>query len=461
MGYRPFPDAEYQPSATDRNRGYRLDQIGGKYAYDFSSALRFSASFTHTEGYVDYLRPTSVASAVNFRNEELATAKLDWLPSQAFQVFLKGYWHDWSSHYDETDNLDLAAHTTEHVDDYEFWGFHDYGVNAVAKFVPTGGIELYGGYDLQKYGGRDDVLLIAQQNETANAVFGQLRLTPELIPRVHLAAGVRYNDVGVGQSATVWNVSGQVDITDNLYIRANGGAGFRLPDAESLFAQDPINNGEVGNPNLKPERSRSINGSIGGRFMTSGGVAEWELIGFARATKDLISLDGPTADPDVLTFVNTPDEVKVTGFEATLDVPITRDWSINGSYTHAHAREAGASLQFVGIPEDYAQGGVDWHPANLPIGGSFLGNWVGEVAENVSSGFGRVERGHYAVFDLNAYVDFGRDRKQRLAVRLENLFDAGYATHVSRAFTDATGDAYLVHYLGTPRTLHVSFTAKL
>ena len=39
-GFQPFPDEDYQPSATDRNRGYDVFSIGGKYAYDFNPALR-------------------------------------------------------------------------------------------------------------------------------------------------------------------------------------------------------------------------------------------------------------------------------------------------------------------------------------------------------------------------------------------------------------------------------------
>src|SRR5262249_41419781 len=39
-GYQPFPDTQYQPSTTDRNRGYEVHTFGGKYAYDFSPQLR-------------------------------------------------------------------------------------------------------------------------------------------------------------------------------------------------------------------------------------------------------------------------------------------------------------------------------------------------------------------------------------------------------------------------------------
>ena len=454
-GFQPFPDADYQPSGTDRHRGYRLDTFGLKYAYDLSPTLRFSSSYQHTEGFVDFARPVGVASAINQRNEEIATAKVDWTASDAFQVFLKGYWHDWESHFNEVDNDPVAGPTL--VDDHEFWGFHDYGANAVAKISPRKGVETYLGYDFQSYGGRDDVLLIAQKNEHTHAVFAQLRLTPDLIARTHFAAGVRYNAPSDGESATVWNVSGQFDLTDDLFVRASGGTSFRLPDAESLYAIDPINNGEVGNPNLRPERSESVNGSVGGRLPLMDGAINWELIGFLRDTKDLIDLSGATPDPNVSTFINLPGKVRVRGVEAVVDAAITPDLSVKASYTHARARADGSSQQLTAIPEDQAQGVLDYHPTQTPFGGSVLVNWVGSVFDNVPSGIGRVDHGHYVVVDLNAYVEFGPGRHHRLSARLENAFDESYATAVRRAFDDVNGAPYAFHYRGTPRTLHLKY----
>jgi outer membrane cobalamin receptor len=453
-GFQLFRTPDIQPSATDFHRSYRLNVAGLKYGYDLSEALRFSASYQHTEGFVDSIRPFDVASAINQRNEEIATVKLDWTPSQTVQLFLKGYYHDWDSHYAETDNTSSGPVV---VDDHEFWGFWDYGANAVAKITPRQGLETYLGYDFQSYWGKDDVLLIADQNEHTHAVFAQVRITPDMLARTHLAAGVRYNAPSQGQGATVWNVSGQFDISDNLFVRATGGTSFRLPTAEELFAIDPINNGEVGNPNLKPEHSSSINGSIGGRFPLMDGAITWEAIGFWRQTTDLIDLSGDTPDPDVFTFINLPDKVTVKGVELALRADLSPSLGLNASYTHSDATQTGSGLQLAGIPRDIASGGLDWHPVDLPIGASVQGNWVGSVVDNVSGGVGRVDRGNYVVVDLNAYVEFGKDRRHRISARLENLLDEDYSTRISRSFNDNTGVAYPYGVRGVPRTLHVKY----
>ena len=451
-GFQPFPDADIEPSATDRHRGYRLTSVGAKYAYDFTPDVRFSASYQHTEGFVDAIRPVDAARAVNDRNEDIGWAKLDWTVNDRLQVFVKAYDHWWRSHYDEVDNVPGGG--LDHVDDHEFWGFNDYGVNAMAKYVPVAGVETYLGYDLQRYGGRDDVLIIAQQKEQTQAVFGQVRLTPDLVPNTHLAAGLRYNSPDHGDGVTVWNVSGQYDVSPTLFVRGATGASFRLPDAESLFANDPINNQEIGNPNLKPETATNLNGSIGGEGMGWG----WEVIGFHRETKNLIDLSGDTPDPDVFTFINLPGKVTASGFELVGHVDVGPSVSLQGSYTHSRTRQKGASQQLDRVPEDTAQAMLDYHPVGRGFGGSASVNYVGSVFDNVSGGFGPVQHGHYAVVDLAAYVTFGPGDRQRLNVSLENALDEDYFTRLSRASRDATGASYIVHARGAPRTLHVTYS---
>ena len=255
----------------------------------------------------------------------------------------------------------------------------------------------------------------------------------------------------MGGDATVWNASGTYDLSSSLFVRASLGTAFRLPDAESLFAIDPVNNGEVGNPNLKPERSRTLNASLGGQ--TRG--LRWELIGFARETRDLIDLSGATPDPDVLTFINLPDKVKVRGFEATANVDPMPWLTLSGSFTHARTRQTGSNLQLAGVPRNHAQARIDIHPAGGTYGVGAAVIYLGDVVDQVPSGFGRQARGNYAVVDLTAWAQLGQSG--RLIARLENALDEAYSTRIGRASRDVGGARYLVRSRGVPRTLHVSY----
>lgn len=447
-GYKVFSDDEIQSSLADRHRGYRMTSGGAKWAYDVSDALRLSASYTHTEGFAELARPNLVTENFNTRNEEIAWAKVDYDMNDRLSVFVKGYWHDWDSTFNQT-NTGPAGPVV--VSDKEKWQFEDYGLNTLARAILQPGLELWGGYDIQRYGGFDDVLIILPRKETAQALFAQVRAGPEMIPGLHLAAGFRHNMSKSSEDATVWNVSGQFDIGDALFVRAAGGTSFRLPDAESLFAQDPLNNGEIGNPDLKPERARNLNVSVGAQ----GGGWRGELIGFWRETKDLIALNGVTPDPDVFQFINIAEKVKVRGFEAVVTGEPSAWLSVKASYTHARTRQGGASVQLTEIPEDTAMAAVDLHEPGGAYGAGATLNWTGDVVDVLPSGIGRVDRGDFTVVDLNAWVQVGEHG--RLSARLENALDEEYSTRVRRFFRDGTGTAFAGHFRGVPRTLHFTY----
>ena len=158
-GFQPFSDEDYQPSSTDRERGYDVTNYGLKYAYDFGTAVRTSFGYQHTDATLDYARPSNIASASNDRDEDLLTAKVDIASGEHLQLYIKGYYHDWDTLYNEVDNV--AGGGTEVISDNEFWGFEDYGANLLAKFTPGGALEYLAGWDYQHYSGEDQVFLIA------------------------------------------------------------------------------------------------------------------------------------------------------------------------------------------------------------------------------------------------------------------------------------------------------------
>ena len=84
-------------------------------------------------------------------------------------------------------------------------------------------------------------------------------------------------------------------------------------------------------------------------------------------------------------------------------------------------------------------------------------NKVGEMFDTVA-GFGSVPSGDYAIVDLAGRVFLDAGRHHRINLRLENVFDQEYTTIHARGFPDSTtGAAFVVHNLGVPRTLHVSY----
>jgi outer membrane cobalamin receptor len=459
-GIQPFPDSDYQPSGTDRHRYYKVTTLGAKYGYEFTDNLVLSASYEHTNARLDFGEPMQTAIAYNQRNEDLVSTKLDYAPSDRVRFYVKDYYHWWLSHYTEFDNvIGMPPGTLQTIDDHDFWGFKDYGINLLAQIAVNRGFEYLAGYDFQNYTGRDAVLVIQQQTERVNAFFGQIRTTPDLIPDAHLAAGLRYNVPNVGESALVWNGSGQYDFSKALFLKASIGTAFRLPTAEELFANDPED--ERGNPNLKPETSRNANVSIGGRASVGDSAFKWELIGFYRVIKNLIDYQSFDARTGQDVFGNVPGDVTVHGLEATLDASITQALSGNFSATYSHSRQSGSNLQFDQIPVAQVKFGLDYHPSDLPLGATLNLVHLGDVdAEPFGAGNGRYGYGNYTVADLGARFFIDRARHQRIDVHLNNVFNRTYYSGLTHGVDDASGDAYVVHALALPRTFSAFYSYK-
>ena len=465
-GFAQFPDSEFSSSTTDRERGYEVVNVGGKYAYDFTDAARFSTMYQHSNVTLDNLRPArssatqagGLALAFNEREEHIFNAKFDYTARQNTQLFFKTYFHQWDSHYSEAHNSLAAPGTLRTISDQEFWGFKDFGANVLAKVAPGRGLEYFAGYDFQNYSGEDEVLLIAPNSETVHALFGQVRTTRDLTGRGTLAFGARFNAPSNSQSATVWNLSGQYDMTGNLFARGTVGTAFRYPDAYELFAADPTCC--FGNPNLKPESSTNVNGSIGGRILTGATNVTLEAIGFYRTVKDLI-VDVDDGSGETTITANRDDTVRARGVSLVASSVVNTAVSGSLGYTYSRSQQsnevAGGYSAIAGIPSNQLEASIDVHPSSQPFGVSFTVNHVGEMFDTVPV-FGEVASGDYTVADLSGRVFLDRRRRHRVSLRLENLFDQDYTVRHARGFRDAPATPFLVHNLGTPRTFHVSYS---
>jgi vitamin B12 transporter len=451
-GFQPYLDSEYQPSGSDRDRGYDVLTAGIKYGYAFSGDSELAIHYHHTDNEVEFAAPSNRARSFNERDEDLLTLKWDYSISQDLDLFVKGYFHSWDSHWTRFDNeLDLAGNLTGNlitVSNREFWGYEDYGLTAMARVRSESGLEYAFGYDRQEFSGRDDVLLIADRTESVDAFFGQIRAGENVFDRTSIALGLRYNRPSGEGDVTVGNISARHDFSDSFYIRGGFGTSFRLPDAWQLYGNDPCCT--LGNPDLEGEKSENIDVAVGGY---AGGGVSWELTVFDRAVDDLIgSANGMR--------INTENTVDFEGFEVTIAAEFSPSWHGTFSYTDTDAKARGSSQQEIGIPESTLKLGLRYRTDDSPFefGASLLD--VGDVWDSVSGGIGRVEHGNYTVIDLTGGYRFGSDGRQRIGIRIENATDETYASSLGRAFVDADGSSYAYRNLGTPRTAHLTYSHR-
>lgn len=458
-GFHAFRDQDYQPSNTDRDRGYDVVTLGGKLGYDVTKDLRLSASYQRTWADLDYAQPFRVARDVNSRKEDLATIKIDYDMTDRLAFYIKGYYHNWHTDYD-TDYNDLA-NPGKIITLYKDtpWEYDDAGVNALGRFTVLKGVEAWFGYDFQTYGGQDAVLRITPNHEDVHAVFGQLRLTPDLVKGLTLAAGFRHNEPSVGRSETIWNVSGQWNITDQLFIRGEGGTNFRLPTAEELFADDPLD--ERGNPALRPETSKSLNLSVGANLHVASRPVRVELTGFYRDIKNLIDYGDFDPVTEQYVFANVPGTVKVRGAEAQVDAQITDSLSATASYVYNSSKLDDGS-QLDRTPRDLVKASFDWHPRSVPFGATLTINHTGRT--RIGVGGTELSYGNYTVVDLSGRWYLDRARRQVINVALQNLLDQTYG-RPARGCGDVVGDGpydcsapYFYLNRGLPLTARFSYS---
>lgn len=469
----------FAPSSTDRDRSSDVLNFGAKYRFELGDRVAVDARYQHTDARLDNTNPRLVAYSKNERDEDIASIGVDINAADWAQVLVKGYWHDWDSTYTTIRNrlanggAGPGIGSQIVIDNETYWGFEDKGINALAKFTPGGPFEYLVGYDYQTYSGKDDVLLIAEQEEEVHAVFGQIRSTEDFVENLSLAVGARYTETG-GASNSVWNASARYDISDTLYAQGNVGTSFLLPTAENLYA---IETYEIGNPNLEPEESQNFNIGLGGQFQ-AGPAFSWQATYFARDIDNLIGfvdcdpavpaqncalLFPQFTDPNFFVdngfFENVAGTVEVRGFELTGTADFNNGFTGIASYTDSETTDP-SGAQRPRVPRSLAK-------ASAAYDGDFWGAslsalWTGELkSSSLPGGVGVVEYGDYVVLDLAAHVFLDADQKHKLTARVENLLDENYRTSVGRSAPSAGNDttpAFVFGFQGVPQTLHVSYS---
>ena len=448
-GIQPYRDEEIQPSTTDRDRGYDVAMLGLKYAYDTGERSRLTLHYQHTDAELDYARVNLNYDTFNARDEDIVTLKYDFQATDDIGLFVKAYSHTWDTNYTRIYNVldDNGAVTgnLRTVNDGSYWGYDDYGLTAMTRIETGGGFDFAAGYEHQRFSGSDDVLLIADQTESVNAFFGQIRTNESLLANTRIALGLRHNSPSGEGEVTVGNFSLHHDFSDSFYLRGSAGTSFRLPDAWQLYGNDPCCT--LGNPDLEGEKSRNVNVGIGG---SGGSGLRWEVIAFQRAVDDLIGvIDGMR--------VNTDRTVDFDGWEFNLAFELNADWTASFNYVDTSARAEGSSEQIADVPESTLKANVSYRSAGSPF--EFVATLlnVGDLHDSVSGGIGRVEHGGYTVLDLGGAYRFGDGDRQRIGIRLENALDEEYASSLGRGFLDIDGSSYPYANLGTPQTLHVAY----
>ncbi|MDR2612560.1 MAG: TonB-dependent receptor [Deltaproteobacteria bacterium] len=419
-GYYQFRPRVYQlmNNYEPVKRSYDRLNVTMKYETELYLAGRnaFSVNVTRNSGHFDMGNPAN-HRAVNDRAEYVGTVKWDHDVSPNYSYFIKAYYHSWWSDYD-TERIDRTMSM-----DKAIWGYQDWGINILNSIRFDSGHELLVGYDYQNYWGKDDVMMIQSMHEQVHAVYAQFRPRFPFWEEWRLALGARYNWADAAKSF-IWNVSSRMPLMggDRLFLRANVGTSFILPNAQQLFIKRVTSTSQsYGNPNLKPQRSFSAVVGIGSsseRFDLDVGVF------YERMTDRIITANN--------TYQNAPDTSQTRGFSVTAAARPVDGLTLSAYFVSQRFKLVDTSGRTIDkierMPMEYLKLGLQY---DGDLGGQKFGigvynTWMGRVYGNVS----RLTQdpwqnyGNYWLTDVNLY--YKPVESVRITLSLANIFNKEY-----------------------------------
>lgn len=253
--------------------------------------------------------------------------------------------------------------------------------------------------------------------------------------RASLGAGVRLDDNSAFGTFTTYRLSAGYLLRAGTRVHASLGTAFKEPTVDQSSSTSPF---ARGNPDLRPERTRSW--ELGISHSLGDGAVVLSATYFNQRFRDVIQYDPMPPSEDAPNYVNVG-AARANGAELEARAAFARIWDLRASYTRLATRVTDAGVD-VGLGATYVQGErLLRRPSDLatlsigvrPSSRGALHLDVGYVGDRVDidfASFRRVEAGSYTKVDLSGELALlparaGRD-PLALTMRVENLFDAEY-----------------------------------
>ncbi|OAN19226.1 Vitamin B12 transporter BtuB [Photobacterium jeanii] len=239
------------------------------------------------------------------------------------------------------------------------------------------------------------------KHNTAGFVTGHTRIAD-----LTLEAALRHDKDSVFGGYTTWNIATGYAVTDAIDVVGSYGTAFKAPTFNDLYYP-----GGSGNPDLKPETSKSAEFGVKGRH----DLLDWGLTAYHTDIKDMIAWAPTAAGP---WKPNNVDNARIKGIELELGFetgPISHrvvgDWKDpedkkDGSQLIRRAKQ---NYKWVGT---YSSEAVDV---------SLVANYVGKRYDS-----SKYELSAYTTAD--AAVTYRVTEKFTTGLRASNLFDKKYET---------------------------------
>jgi outer membrane receptor for ferrienterochelin and colicins len=190
----------------------------------------------------------------------------------------------------------------------------------------------------QRYG--SDRLGAGEEKRDRTSAFAQDEWRPGEARRLYVVPGVRVDHDSQFDENVAKNLALRYDLTPALVARASYGEGYRAPSFTELYLdfQNPgVGYEVIGNPDLRPERSQSVQASLAYAFSS----ATWLSLGaFDNRIRDLITTAARAQTGDKLTFAYVNAErARTRGFELAAHARADGGLEAGVAYTFLRARD--------------------------------------------------------------------------------------------------------------------------
>lgn len=381
------------PNANPDRDGYRNTSVAGNLSHRFSPQHEVGATLFSTRGRVDFDNAFGVRTDVHKSAQDLENASLFW----------EARWLDWwKSRFTLGQGSDYRRDTLN-------GNFANYSNTRSRQFIWDNEVRL----------SPEHLLTLGAENlrqTLANSSFAQLlrRDAGALragylghIGRHSLQLNARREDYSdFGKTGTYFAGYG-FDLTEQWRLIASGSNAFRAPTFQDLF-------GFGGNPNLRPERSRT--NELGVQW--ADGPHRLRMVAFDTKYQDAITFDLSTFT------VRNVRKASVQGFETSYTGRIG-EFDLRASLTvqdpieqepNAQALQAIRRAKVFGSFSAFRSFGA------LRLGGEILAG--GSRPDSNITTFARLQEAGYTLVNLTARYQF--DKNLYVAAKLENAFNEKY-----------------------------------
>lgn len=428
--YTGFSAVNYRRGATERD-GFHNWQASTRLGVQLPHEGRLDFSFRLLQGRVDFDNGSSPGYDVlgAFSNSQ------QYVYTAAYSQPVTSWWNQVLTLSRQTEGVESFGGTTRRnlqtgvvSVPYQYRSQIDTVANRVEwqHNVRVGdALLLTAGYQYREQRGENQDLLankldIASRMIASHAGFAQAQVN--LWERVFATGGIRYDDYNVyGSSTTYRTTAGYLVKETDTKLRASYATGFRAPTINQLYFPN------YGNPNLKPERSQSMDAGVdqyvfGKRLMLSGGY-------FWNRFRDMIVTQASSTACSPFGYcAENAGLVGAKGWEASVKVAVIRDlpWvkslDVQAQYTNTMTRNL---QQYPGnrsprMPVDQWSLIVSYQPID-PLRINLEGRYVGSRFDDVNNA------NTMKAFDVwNLSANYDVTKQVQAYLRADNIFNEKY-----------------------------------